>query len=560
MESQVQLAEDYYLANFNRLIEHAQAWYNNILHPSELEWISAYRSLDKASQCLLVRLYSRKGSLFRSDKLNYNEIPSIPLALEQLEAKGFVSLSPAISEQQLAQTLLTKTELTPLFPKRFVGQTRSLKKPQMVELLTDEPFERFNELSFVVIKLHFAEMIDLLLALFFANTHQDLTQFVLDDLGLHQFENYQLSIERRFFNHRDEVEQLLVLSKLADSYWNADRKQLEVVKQFVDAIPAVLAHPYIERKRQHLINDIARDCERLGEFETALNLFKQTSLPPSRERQARIYDKLEQNDKLSDTVTLILNQPSDMSELEIGQKLEQRLLRKQGVKIPRVAKPTYKERHLALDLSQQRVELAVKQHFENRGWQVFYSENALLNGVMGLALWDAIFAPVEGAFINAYQFKPLDLYHKDFDAKRSEQVNQALEKIAQGNHQFIIDNYHNKLGISNPFVVWSHFTEELLNLTLNALKPEILVNLIKVQLSDLKLYRNGMPDLIAFKDGQFEWIEVKGPGDKLQDNQIRWFKQFSRLGVPFSVCYVDNNPDTNRTCEAVEATRHKPKT
>ncbi|GAK84242.1 hypothetical protein JCM19238_1808 [Vibrio ponticus] len=382
MESQVQLAKDYYLANFNRLIEHAQVWYNDILNSSELDWISAYRSLDKASQCLLVRLYSRKGSLFRSDKLNYDEIPSIQLALEQLAAKGFVSLSPSISEQQLAHILLTKSELTPLFPKRFLGQSRSLKKPQMVELLRDAPFEQFDELNFVVIELHFAEMIDLLLALFFANTHQDLTQFVLDDLGLHQFENYQLSIERRFFNHRDEVEQLLALSKLADSYWNADRKQLEALKQIADAIPAVIDHVYIERKRQHLINDIARDFERLGEFEAALSLFKQTSLPPSRERQARIYDKLDQNDEFSDIVTLILNQPSDISELEIGQKLEQRLLRKQGVKIPRVAKPTYKEHHLALDLSQQRVELAVKHHFENHGWQVFYSENALLNGVM----------------------------------------------------------------------------------------------------------------------------------------------------------------------------------
>ncbi|TOP05084.1 hypothetical protein CGH26_21855, partial [Vibrio parahaemolyticus] len=56
--------------------------------------------------------------------------------------------------------------------------------------------------------------------------------------------------------------------------------------------------------------------------------------------------------------------------------------------------------------------------------------------------------------------------------------------------------------------------------------------------SDLKLYRNGMPDLIAFRDNEFEWIEVKGPGDKLQDNQWRWIKEFSRLNVPFVVCYV----------------------
>ncbi|TON43064.1 hypothetical protein CGH58_05835, partial [Vibrio parahaemolyticus] len=65
-----------------------------------------------------------------------------------------------------------------------------------------------------------------------------------------------------------------------------------------------------------------------------------------------------------------------------------------------------------------------------------------------------------------------------------------------------------------------------------------LLELFKVQLSDLKLYRNGMPDLIAFRDNEFEWIEVKGPGDKLQDNQWRWIKEFARLNVPFVVCYV----------------------
>lgn len=71
----------------------------------------------------------------------------------------------------------------------------------------------------------------------------------------------------------------------------------------------------------------------------------------------------------------------------------------------------------------------------------------------------------------------------------------------------------------------------------------MLMELFKVQLSDLKLYRNGMPDLIAFKGEQFEWIEVKGPGDKLQDNQWRWIKEFNRLNVPFAVCYVATKPD-----------------
>jgi sulfur relay (sulfurtransferase) complex TusBCD TusD component (DsrE family) len=33
-------------------------------------------------------------------------------------------------------------------------------------------------------------------------------------------------------------------------------------------------------------------------------------------------------------------------------------------------------------------------------------------------------------------------------------------------------------------------------------------------------------------------IEVKGPGDRLQDNQKRWLEFCARHDMPVSVCYV----------------------
>ena len=33
-------------------------------------------------------------------------------------------------------------------------------------------------------------------------------------------------------------------------------------------------------------------------------------------------------------------------------------------------------------------------------------------------------------------------------------------------------------------------------------------------------------------------IEVKGPGDKLQDNQLRWLDFCAEHGMPVVVCYV----------------------
>ncbi|MCA0936373.1 VRR-NUC domain-containing protein [Vibrio alginolyticus] len=539
MQNPVELAPDYYLDNFFKLTLHATQWYGDLLSDKEHQWLSAFEQLSKHAQCLLVRLYSRKGCWFRSDKLNYAEIPSIDESLLELSQSKLVELSPSLSHQELAANLLTKPEIIALYP----NLAKSLKKDALVEQLSSNEFNSFSALDFTVIRLNSAHMIDVLLSLFFANTHQDLSQFVLDDLGLHKFEQYQLSKERRFFDSRLQIDRLIELSQLANIYWQCDRKDKASLDLLIKAMPEPVRHGYVDRKREHMLNDIARDYERINELEIALALFEKTTLPPSRERRSRICDKMNHDEEFSDIVTEMLASPTDVSEWEVAQKLAQRLKRKLGQKVPRTAKPNCHEHHIELNLSQQRVELATKEHFERLGWKVFYAENALLNALLGLTFWDAIFAPIEGAFINAYQHRPLDLYHADFASKREELITSAFAQLTSGNREDLLEKFDSKFGISNPFVSWGVLSKELLELALSTIPTAMLIELFKVQLRDLKLYRNGMPDLIAFKDGQFEWIEVKGPGDKLQDNQWRWIKEFNRLEVPFSVCYVTAKQD-----------------
>lgn len=50
----------------------------------------------------------------------------------------------------------------------------------------------------------------------------------------------------------------------------------------------------------------------------------------------------------------------------------------------------------------------------------------------------------------------------------------------------------------------------------------------------------GFPDLIQFfpERKQYRLIEVKGPGDRLRDNQRRWLHHFAQHGIPASVCHV----------------------
>jgi len=38
--------------------------------------------------------------------------------------------------------------------------------------------------------------------------------------------------------------------------------------------------------------------------------------------------------------------------------------------------------------------------------------------------------------------------------------------------------------------------------------------------------------------GSYQLLEVKGPGDRLQDNQKRWIRAFERFGIPYRVVNV----------------------
>lgn len=65
------------------------------------------------------------------------------------------------------------------------------------------------------------------------------------------------------------------------------------------------------------------------------------------------------------------------------------------------------------------MEEAVRQHLALEGGQAHYVENTLFNSLFGLLCWEAIFAPVPGAFFNLFQAALQDLHDSDFQQRRS---------------------------------------------------------------------------------------------------------------------------------------------
>ncbi|MGI9274819.1 MAG: VRR-NUC domain-containing protein [Endozoicomonas sp.] len=525
------LPPGYYLDNFEKLRAFVHQQYDDLLSPAEHAFFQSWEKLSEDARKLYVRLISRKSPVFRSDKFNYEEIQSIPAAADELDRNGFLTINPELSLADLCQ-LVTKPELTGLFSEHL-SSSKATRKADLVAILEslDLPIPG---LPFTTYKPLCSDTIQRLLFLFFGNTRQDLTEFVLQDLGLTVFENYSLSSTDRLFKSRQELEQGLSVSRL---YYQALDAESTELLQLAQQIPAAPEHPVLYRRYCKLINLVAREAERTGQLEKALPLFTLSSLPPARERCARILEKLGRKDQSLVVCEQIIQEPAGDLELAFAERFRNRLTRQKRVKAQSIP-----ENRISLPLSEERVEVAVQHYFLQQGQECHYVENTLIPGLTGLAFWDVIFAPITGAFFHPFQNKPADLLTPDFYQKRSGMISQRLTELGETSMlPGLKKTFREKQGIANSLVNWSLLSKELVEQAVRHIPKEHLLLMIKKLMQDITHNRNGFPDLILFdpSGGAYRWVEVKGPSDRLQENQKRWFQFFLTHGMPCEVVHVE---------------------
>ncbi|MGB0867133.1 MAG: VRR-NUC domain-containing protein, partial [Granulosicoccaceae bacterium] len=193
------------------------------------------------------------------------------------------------------------------------------------------------------------------------------------------------------------------------------------------------------------------------------------------------------------------------------------------------------------------VELDTAAHLEKDG-DCFYVENTLFSSVLGLAIWPAIFTPIKGAFSHPFQHRPHDFYQPSFHQQRAELIQAELSLQIDDQKAFLerlLKRLELKRGVANPLVYWNAIDEQLLQKSLDRIAVAHWQVIFQRLLSDLRNHRNGLPDLIHFPStGGYELVEVKGPGDRLQDNQKRWMAFFERHQIPHwvaQVSWIDND-------------------
>lgn len=536
-----ELPEGYYLENFNYLLDFVARKYEQLLTAEEERYYRTFRSLHDDAQKLYVRLTNRKGPYFRVDKLNYREVPDLAAAIDRLGDAALIAR--AIPELDEAIGLCSKDELLGL--ECFKETPRTVRRGELVDQLTaSRASNPFFELKLDAIEVLGIEHLTVFKLLFFGNFHQDMTEFVLHEL-VAPFESYDLHDGAGAFHNREVVDEaiaLQVLSERSRELVESEHEPAELIR-FVASLPERSIEPMLARRFDRIINRLGRHLERLDCLEAALAVYQLARATPSRERQSRIQDKLGKQKAAVTICEEIQQAPLDEAEWEFALGFGNRLVKKHRLTthLDKPDKCSIDQLVVRVPRVHDRVELCALEHYNDQGGSCFYVENTLFRSLFGLCFWDIIFAPVPGAFFHPFQRGPADLYTADFVASRKDLVDARLTEIDDplALSRRVFDCFNDKMGIANQFVNWTCLDETLLELSMSHIPGVHLRIVFERLLVDLKNNASGFPDLIVFDNCGYRLIEIKGPGDKIQKNQERWFRYFNAHQIPAELVNVE---------------------
>jgi hypothetical protein len=555
----------YYLENFNVALEWLRGRYGELLAADEQQFMTDFAQLRLPAAALVVRMIMRQGDLFRTSKLNYTEIGSPVEAAGPLIELGWVDSRPAVGFSDLYR-LLRKAELSDIL--RLEGAARALRKTELIELASElaeaqRPLDEWwPQAPDAIYQVRIAPLCDRLRLMFFGNFYQTWSEFVLADLGIFRYEKVSLEPLARAFQTRAQIERFHAIYHCRELL-SAETALEEVLA----AVPAPLAasdlrdssNTWIEAKRAKLLFHIGQLYEKEQELPRALEVYASSKHPEARMRTIRVLEKLERFTAAAELLSQVQQAPAHELEVQLAARVQPRLNRKLGATMPRPWSSsesqgrTYGQEprrgrawaDMTLDLPYpdppMRVELAASRHLSTPEAPVIYVENTLLNTLFGLLCWDAIFAPLPGAFFHAFHTGPADLLEPDFQRRRAPLFSARLAELGTGAYRHtILARFEEKTGIQSPFVAWGAVTREELELALDCIPAAHLQKCFERLLSDLRANRSGLPDLIQLwrAEQRYRLIEVKGPGDRLQDNQVRWLNFCHTHQIPVCVCKV----------------------
>jgi VRR-NUC domain len=546
----------YYLDNFRYLLAFVERLYAGLFNQTEREFIRHFGVLSQDAQCLYVRFSNRKGRFFRPGKLTYPEIADLPAALQELLLNGFAEPLNAQHESLAADALgvFTKPELLKYLPFdaeeiRAVGK---LKKEDLVQYARQELNFGAVVSALIaqesVVLARFETEVMMLKYLFFGNRGADMTEFVLRDMGMMNFERYDESAFSARFKTRKEVEDKLLISLTNEVFYELKAAEIsaEIVYSWFlnwnDARPnlADIAQPGYER----LVCRVGAYLERQKLPDQALIVFALTDQAPARERRARLLLKAGLIDEALALCHEIAETPQNADERYFADDFKNKILGLAEKKRPRKATTRFlaDAETLAIPAGfRHHVEAGVINHYQQQGQYAAFAENYPWRGLFGLVFWDIIHDTSASVIHHPLQRAPSDFYAPDFYDKREERLKNRLAELTTTAQwqQHVGQVFSAKNGLTNNLVDWNEELLTLVNRIIERLEVAQLSLILLEMARNVAEHTRGFPDLLTWDNADgYEFVEVKSPTDHLGPQQLHWLAFFKTIGVQAKVVRV----------------------
>ncbi|MCZ6853147.1 MAG: hypothetical protein O7G86_04425, partial [Gammaproteobacteria bacterium] len=407
---------DYYADNVGQILSYVEENHADLLTIREQTFIARFQGLSVAAQRLYARIVSRKGPWIRADKLIYNEVPDVTSALAELSANRLVEMNPKGPADALLQ-MLTRDEQAGLFP-HISAPTKPLWIEICTALHTDQAIRNRIDSAYGWLTLCSTRELKLCQLLFFGDEYQDLSTFVIQDLGLVRYEDYSLEKTDRQFDDRAQLDRYLSLRHL--------RRLSRRVTQHTALAPLLVERLMVEpcnrmeqRQLDKISNRLGYFFERRGDFGEALECYGHSRSHPGSERVARVLKRLGDETGVERMLHRMTVRPRSAEEEDFAERFGRRGLKSDiPVTVCQLTGDT-----------PERIEQHAIDVLTRDGGQAWHLENGFPLSIAGLLFWNAVFAPVKGAFLNPFQSGPVDLAWSDFARVRTQIIEERRSHL-----------------------------------------------------------------------------------------------------------------------------------
>lgn len=205
-----------------------------------------------------------------------------------------------------------------------------------------------------------------------------------------------------------------------------------------------------------------------------------------------------------------------------------------------------KSRFYGEDGNQCGVEQLALQYYggEGGGWQGIHTESGIWLTLFGIIMWDVVFADIPNVFQTRFQTAPLDLETDNFYIARKNLIESHLEKVQEGMaEEIVIKSWESNIGTACKGVNWERHSLSDLRAAAVCIGRNCMASILRNLAQDYRSWSSGMPDLLLWRfngdyEGEAKLVEVKGPRDILSEQQRAWLLLLMDCGFNVEVCKV----------------------